>query len=242
MQRLCIDFTIPGFVEDIGKSFIKNKIIVKTNEKISSLENKTHNTSFNKLLGKLNTKNQKHIDYFKTQLKNKAHEKIVDVMAKMSDLSCECRKKYNHILKDHFQLKLSTFKQVNDKLTDFMKGQYMETTNKLKKDFRIYNGINALVFLLLIVISFIKPQAAKHLYLPALLLLISSLLCSYFYLFEQNWFFTIIYDDYVGWFYFTYLGIVFALLSDITFNHGRVTTGIIENTIGAISNISIVPC
>ena len=87
-----------------------------------------------------------------------------------------------------------------------------------------------------------KPQAIKHLFLPAILLFLSSIISSYFYLFQQNWFFTIIYNSYVGWAYLAYLGVVFAFLSDIAFNHGRVTTGLLDATVGSISNITFNIC
>ncbi len=237
-----LTFSVPGFVEDIGKTFIKNTIIEKTQEKINTINHVSNNPSFKKLLGKLSKNNQDHIDRYKTQLKNNAHEKIAEVIAQMSDLSCECRKKYSAMIKENFLFNITSLNHYNERLTDFMKGKYMDVSQKLKKDFRIFTGANALVFLLLIVVSFIKPKAAKHLLLPGFLLLVSSLVCSYFYLFQQNWFFTIIYDSYVGWFYLIYFGVVFAVLCDIVLNRGKITTAVLDNTIGAISDVSFELC
>lgn len=65
----------------------------------------------------------------------------------------------------------------------------------------------------------------------------------YFYLFQQNWFFTIIYDDYVGFGYLTYVSVVFAFLCDVVFNQARVTTEIINGMLGAIGKAaSLTPC
>lgn len=52
--------------------------------------------------------------------------------------------------------------------------------------------------------------------------------CSYFYVFEQNWFYTIIYGDYMGFWYFAYLVGVFAFLCDIAFNKARVTDFVMD--------------
>lgn len=124
-----------------------------------------------------------------------------------------------------------------------MKSKYMEVATKLKKDFRIFTGVNAFVFLFLILVSFMKPKAVIHLYLPAVLLFVASMVSSYFYLFEQNWFFTIVYGSYVGWAYLVYLGLVFLFLCDITFNKGRVTTTILDGFFSVIGNVTIIaPC
>jgi len=75
------------------------------------------------------------------------------------------------------------------------------------------------------------------------LLLISTIICSYFYLFEQNWFFTIIYNNYLGWGYLIYLGVVFGFLCDVVFNKGQVTTEILNVIFEAIdSALTAVPC
>ena len=65
------------------------------------------------------------------------------------------------------------------------------------------------MFSLLLLASFLKPKAVIQLFVPGLLLVTSTLVCSYFYLFEQNWFFTIIYNDFLGRWYLAYAGGLF---------------------------------
>ncbi|MFV1985544.1 MAG: hypothetical protein ACC657_18490, partial [Thiohalomonadales bacterium] len=136
-----------------------------------------------------------------------------------------------------------SLQSANEMLLAFMKTKYMEVANKLKTDFRIFTASNAFVFILLLLISFLRPKAIKHLVLPAILLTLSTVICSYFYIFEQNWFFTIIYNSYVGWAYLVYIGIVFAFLCDIALNKARVTTEIINSILSSIgSATSVVSC
>jgi hypothetical protein len=119
----------------------------------------------------------------------------------------------------------------------------MDVVQKLTLDVRIFLGTNALVSLLLLLVSFLKPRAVNHLFLPSAMLLISTLICSYFYLFEQNWFYTILYNDYTGLSFITYLLLVFAFLCDIVFNSAKVTTEIINGILTAIgSTLSVVSC
>jgi hypothetical protein len=99
------------------------------------------------------------------------------------------------------------------------------------------------VFLLLLVVSYLKPRAIAQLFVPGALLVVATLICSYCYVFEQNWLLTIIYSDYLGFMYLGYLGIVFLFLCDIVLNRARVTTEIVNailNAVGSAANVT--PC
>jgi len=236
-------FSVPEFVENIGKDFIKNKIEAQTREKIERLTFSSTNTTLNKFADKILKNNHTQIEQLQNDLKFKAHEKLAEVVAKMRDLSCECRTQYEKQLERDTKAQILTLQNANEKLTEFMQYKYMEVANKLKTDLRIFTGSNVVIFMLLLIISFFKPQAIIHLFLPGILLVISTLVCSYFYLFEQNWFFTIIYDTYLGWGYLLYLGFVFGFLCDIVFNGAKITTEIINSVLEAIgSTLTVVSC
>ena len=161
----------------------------------------------------------------------------------MSDQDCECRKKWAAHIKEQYIINIASLQAANEKLQDFMRTKYMEIATDLKRDVRIFTGSNALIFLLLLLVSFLKPKAIAHLFLPGVLLVISTLVCSYFYIFEQNWLLTIIYNDYLGYGYLTYVGILFLFLCDIVFNGARVTTEIINSILQAIgSALTVAPC
>lgn len=239
-----ITFKIPGFVEDMGKDFIKSQIQKKTNEKIELVKAVSKDSKLAKLASVLYKKNQKQIDQIKDQLKNKAHEKITAVMAEMSDMSCECRKTYAEKIKQGFEFKLASLGSMNERLTDFMKGKYMEISTELKRDVRIFTGSNALIFLMLLIISFLKPQAIKHLFLPGILLFTATSVCSFIYVFEQNWLLTIIYNNYYGFAYLGFVGFVFLILCDIAFNKCRITSEIVNglfNLVGSAAT-ALAPC
>jgi hypothetical protein len=74
-------------------------------------------------------------------------------------------------------------------------------------------------------------------------MLTSTLLTSYLYLFKQNWFYTILYSEYWGFWYLFYIGIIFLFLCDIIFNKARITTEIVNAILNALgSAFSTVPC
>ena len=146
-------------------------------------------------------------------------------------------------LRRGIQAEISLLEAGNARLLDFMKTRYMDIVTRLGLDLRIFTGANLAIFSLLLIVSFAKPRAIAHLFLPGILLLVSTLISSYFYLFEQNWFFTIIYSDYVGSGYLAWVGLLFALLCDIVFNAARVSTQIINwifQVLGVAAQLS--PC
>lgn len=238
-----LTYSLPGYIEDIGKSFIQNQIREKTEAKIDSLKVSNSETALGKLAAKLYAKNKNQIDFVKQKLKDKAHEKLADVIAEMRDLDCECRNKWAAKIKQEYELELKALQVANEKIKNFMRIKYMEVVTELTRDVRIFTGVNALVFLLLLVISFLKPQAVSHLFLPGLLLLVSTSICTFFYIFEQNWLLTIIYSDYPGYSYLAYVGILFLFLCDIVLNYARITTAIINGILEGIgSAASVAPC
>ena len=175
-------YSTPGFVEKIGKDFIKKEIQDRTNEKIQNIgfNLSQSDNSFIKLASKLAAKNEDKINILKEELKEKSHLKLAAAIAEMSNLSCECRKKYEKYYEEGTKNKIFSLESANKYLHDFMRTKYMEVTNNLKTDLRIFTGSNALVFILLLLISFFKPKARIHLILPSILLVLSSLICYIF--------------------------------------------------------------
>jgi len=238
-------YSTPEFVEEIGKEFIKNKVQQKTNSMIegAAIAINDSDSALIKLAEKLYEKNKDQIDNVKEKLKTNAHEKVADIVAEMRDLSCECRKIYAAKIKQGFQLRLTSLEATKNSLQDFMKTKYMEVATELKRDVRIFSVSNTIIFLLLLLVSFLKPKATTHLYLPGLLLVMSTIICSYFYIFEKNWLMTIIYNNYTGFAYLVYLGVLFLFLCDITFNRARVTTNVINGAANAVgSALTTFPC
>ena len=231
-------FSTPGYVEDVGKSFIEQQVEKEVRERLDIASRMIENKTLGKLAEKLLNKNTDEIADIRQNLDQGLHEKIAGALAKMRDLSCECRKKYENYIKDGMESRIVSLEKANETLSDFIKGKYMQVVKKLTLDIRIVSGSNLVLFIILVLLTFLKPRGLAHLLVPGVLLIVSSLICTYFYVFEQNWFFTIIYNDYVGFGYLVYVGILFLLLCDIALNKGRV----IARILSSIPNITIAPC
>ena len=239
-------FADPQLIEKSTKPFVEWKLQSETDKKIESIR-LPESSKLESLLGaqakKLRKEAEAKLEIVKQQLKADAPAILAAQIAKLRNLDCECRKKWEQSLRQSMQFKLITLENAKAKLIDFSHIKYMEIVKKLTLDVRIFLGANSLVFVFLLLTSFMKPMAVKHLFLPGGLMLISTVICSYFYLFEQNWFYTIIYNDYTGFGYIAYLAVVFGILCDIVFNRGRITTNVINGCLQVLGQAaSFVPC
>ena len=225
-----LTFSTPEWVENYARDFIESEVSKKLDRRIDTLQVPESENKLSKLAQKLISQNEDQIDELKTKLKNNVHSQIANALAEIRDLDCECRKKWEESFRSGFETKISFLQATNEKIVDFIHFSYVQVVEKLKQDIRVFTGANAAVFLLLLIISFLKPKAITHLFLPGILVSASTIICSYFYIFEQNWLLTIIYSDYLGFAYIVYLGIVFSFLCDIVLNRGRVTTQILNAT------------
>jgi len=104
-----------------------------------------------------------------------------------------------------------------------------EHVSRLLTDLDVFTGINALLFALTGGLAFVVRARALPLLVPSALLLLSTLLCSYWYVFDQDWFHALLFNKYAGEGYATYVAVVFAMLCDVALNQGRVLTAMISS-------------
>ena len=239
-------FQDPHLIESSAKTFIEWKLQSETTNKIDSIQLPAP-TKLEKLLGNKAKEQRRKIEEnlatLKLQLKADAPAIIATQIAKLRNLDCECRKQWEQKLRSSLEMNIASLEMSKAKLIEFSHAKYMEIVEKLTLDVRIFLGANAFIFIFLFLASFLKPQAVRHLFLPGGLMFVSTVICSYFYLFEQNWFYTIIYNDYTGYSFVGYLVIVFAILCDIVFNKARVTTEILNACLQALGQVgNLVPC
>jgi len=240
-------FADPQLVETSAKSFVKWKLNSATNKKIDAVQLPQSNR-FEKLLGnkakELRKEAETKLAKVKQELKDDVPAILSTEIAKMLKLDCECRKKWESKLRNSMELDIVSLEKARSKLIDFGQAKYMEIVEKLTLDVRVFLGTNAVIFIFLLMASFFKSKAIRHLFLPGILMIVSTVICSYFYIFEQNWFYTIIYSEYTGFGFLAYFMFVFAILSDIAFNKARITTKILNGIFnalgGAVSSFS--PC
>lgn len=232
-------YGMPGTVEESVKGFVKGQVETEikekyANSKASSLEERAL------LIAKgLGYEEQQ----IRDNINNKLPEKIAEVIASLCGYDCEKKKQLTKSITAGYMERIANIHVAQQKLGNLIKGKYLEILGNLRTDLRIFLGSNAVMFTILLLISFLKPKAIAHLYLPAAFLLVSTVASSAIYIFGQSWFYTILYNDYMGFSYLAYIGVIFGFLMDVTFNKAHVTTNVINGILDTVgSALSVTPC
>ncbi len=229
----------PVYVEGIAKGLIKRQIEQRTHEKIDALDARFLSGKAGILL----RSRAQEMAHAKQQLRAQVPERLAAVIAEMGQLDCECRKQIGDSIRKGYEWQILEAGQMQARLTALMRAQYMETAGKLTREFRIFTGTNAVVFLLLGVAAWRKRGAGLQLLPPALALLAAASLTAGLYLFNQDWLHTIVFSDYVGASYIAYLAVVFVFLCDVLFNRARATTRLMNMVFSTLgSSVQILPC
>jgi hypothetical protein len=217
-------FYRPAWVEVAARDFVTSEVQKQIDSHVAGLDVASDSNTLQQAASALVRQNAQRIENLKTALRMRLHERIADALAQVRDIDCKCRDRIAGFLEAEMSGSLAMLNASNARLTDFIQAKYLRVVADLERDIRIFSGANVVACLLLLLLSFAKPRAVNHLALPGLLLALAIIVSSYCYAFEQNWFFTIIYSDYLGFAYLGILGFVFGLLLDIFLNRGRVTT------------------
>lgn len=234
-----VTFGVPEAVEESAKGFVKKQIEKEIREKYTSSKASTFADKALQIAGDLGYEEQR----IRNDLNNNLPEKIAEVIAKMCGYDCEKKKALTQSITSDYLEKIANLQIAQQNLGSIIKGKYIEIVSNLRTDLRIFLGCNAAIFFILLVISLLKPKAISHLFLPATFLLISTIAACAIYVFGQDWFYTILYNDYMGFGYLVYIGIIFGFLLDVALNKARVTTEIINAILNALgSALSVAPC
>jgi hypothetical protein len=232
-------YGIPEVVEKSAKGFVKKQIEDEIREKYQNIKASTLSEKALTIANGLGYEENK----IRENIQNKLPEKIAEIIASLCGYDCERKKKLTKSITAGYVERIANIQVAQHQLGQIIKDKYMEIVGNLRMDLRIFLASNATMFLILLLISSLKPKAVSHLFLPGCLLLISTIASSAIYIFGQDWFYTIIYYHYMGVGYLTYIFFIFGFLMDIVFNKARITTEIINGILNAVgSAISVFPC
>ena len=167
-------------------------------------------------------------------LENDLDAFVDEVVDSLCDIDCEESEKAN--LADRLRgaaeafakRRVAEFGAISTQLERFVRGKYLDLVRALISEIRVFSGINAALFALVLALLLSKWREPRVVFVPASLLLIATLACTALYVFNQNWFFSIFLERYWGYWYLAYVGIVFGLLLDIAINRARITRAILD--------------
>lgn len=124
------------------------------------------------------------------------------------------------------------------RVTEMIKGRYDSTIEGLRRDLLIFLGTNLAAFMLIGLASFARTTRRTLIIYPAALLALTVVICCAFYVFNTDWFYTLLFQNFTGFGYTVWMAVLFALLIDITLNYARVTLKILSNLPSAL----VPPC
>lgn len=160
-------------------------------------------------------------------------ERVVALVGRMQDPSCACRKAMSRALDVVTMVHISSLERAEPQLRRLVEGRYGEIVGDLLRDLRIFTGTNLVAFALLLGLSLARPAQARPLLVPGVLLGGATLIASAFYIVGQDWFFALLYNDYVGFGYTAWLALIYVFLLDIALFQARITSFVLD----AISQI-----
>ena len=177
------------------------------------------------------------------RMKEALSERVSSTVDAMADPACACRADLRDQAHAGIDARRERLADGDARLGALVRSAYAHTAAQLQREVRIFAGTNALVFLALGVIAWWRRAAILHLLVPTVVLLGSVGVSTSFYLFNQDWVRTVVFNDYVGYGYSVWLGILLALLTDILANRARVTTRILNTVLHAAgSTLTVLPC
>ena len=213
------------WIESLAVAIIKPQIVARVANRLDHFE-------ANGLIEKARAKFpglDSRIAAGREKLEQTVSKSVDDVAARMTNPSCECRKALSEKYREAFERDATTASLLKDKLTELVETKYGEVASKLLREWRIFTGVNTVTFLALFLLSFFRSVLGARLLPVALAMFVGVAVTGWFYLFNQDWFGTVLFGAYVGWGYALWLAFVFALLADLALNRARVTSRVLSS-------------
>jgi hypothetical protein len=214
-----LSFISPPLLESVAKTIIRHELERRVTAKLEAIGDGKVGKALDRIA-------PNHADEI-AKMKKEIEAMVPSVIAQMSDPACECRKRIESYIA-HFDFKSLRIGNITERAKVLIQAKYMEVVQALTQEFRIFTFANAIVFALLGLVAYFFRNAGMQLILPTIVLIGAAVLVGFFYIFGQDWIHTIIFSEYVGYGYFSYLGLAVAFMADIVFNRGRVLITINE--------------
>jgi hypothetical protein len=238
---LALSYASPIQVERAGRTFIQAQIERQIEDGLGIGREEGRDGRVGHLAEALAERHAEEIAALRERLATGLNARIAAAVARMQDLSCECRQRMLQGLDAATALRISKLEHAEPQLRRVIEGRYGEIVADLLRDLRIFAATNLIAFLLLLILSVLKPDRVRQLFVPGVLLGVAALTSGTFYLLGRNWFFTILYGDYVGWAYALWLLLVFGLFCDVALFRARITTRIVDAML-AVAGKAPIPC
>jgi hypothetical protein len=159
-------------------------------------------------------------------------ELIADIIANACEFDCQRRAELTQNARAFFDSYMARYGIALETFRDIVEGEYEEIVEAIKADLTIFSACNLVLLLFIALLAMYRGSASAHLVPFAGLVLFSTFAAASWYLFGQDWFLTILFNNYWGYGYTILLGTIVIFLVDIAFFKAVMTT-VVLNTVGA---------
>lgn len=212
----------PRWVESMARDLIRAEVERRVGKRIDALDD----AGITRLAGRMSARNQAELERLRT-VRSRLPDKVAAAAAEMGGYDCECRQRAGRFVDGVLAGGIERLSILDQRVGSWIRSAYGETAAKLMREFRIFTGANALVFVLLGAVAMARSGSARQLLLPALVLIGAAAITAGVYLFGQDWVRTLVFGDYLGYWYFGYLSVAVAFLADVALNRARITTRLV---------------
>lgn len=183
-------------------------------------------------LRKLAAKYQSQATVLENNLADNVPTIVAGLLGTRCKASCQTRANLSGVIASMMTERAAQLRIGEKTLQDFVVERYDRTVQSLIVDVSIFSLTNLIAFASLLLLAAIKGKAARHLAPFMVMLIVAVGLATYFYVFGQDWIASIMFNDFIGWGYAVWIGIIYVFMFDIAFLHGSVTTSVM-NVVGA---------
>lgn len=229
---LAVSWLHPILLETWARNAIAQEVQQRVETKLDAL----NNSAIGGAAGRMMENNNREAAAARARMAQTLPSRVSLVIEAMLNPECPCRSgierpgKMDRLIKRAKQSENASLQRVivkideqNAKLTTLIESKYRDVAQSLLGEIRIFSTANAAVFLLLAITAGIWKRSALQLIAPGLVLVGAAAITATMYLFNQDWLQTILLNDYVGLWYFPYLGLALVFMLDAVFNRGRLS-------------------
>lgn len=223
---------MPDMFERSAIAFTKAEVTRKVNERYPDLMALPAQAQMEKGLTRLSER----LGRKKVHLENLVASDMPEIVGKLVEEYCSCGQPSDaraeargQAIRAALEAHISTLGLSQVAITEFIRGQYDATVAALRLDLLIFLSANTLAFGAVLGATFLRRERRHAVIVPAALMVVSTVISAAIYIIGTDWFYAILFRDYVGLWYVAGLLFVFGFLVDIVINKARLTLKILSN-------------
>jgi hypothetical protein len=223
----------PDAVERRAHEYLVEEVTARASAMLSAADSAREDG----ILGALSARFSAQADSLRARLDEGLAERVAEILAGACHY-CE-PEETSAVVAEVVEDRVSVLQRAAEVTAAWAQNRYSESVTALVRDLRIFTGLNAGLFLLVLGASFAPRSTSRRAHVLTLGLMVTATAAAIFgYVFVQDWFYAFVTGEYVGFGYALWVAVVFLALVDWVVNRGRVSQAIAHVFGAAASGVS----